>query len=421
MAVALYICLYLIELTSGQECQCYPIGTKSSDMFSPAGCENTTTHSYCLENDFYYDTDSTYNETIIQKTLTINSTKSFKLSNYFRLVDNVVLTQNGAFHVVNKTTIGANSQLLVNTFYSLAGDFQLENPQLNRPQIILWNSSYLHLNRNITNRVDFQIKNPIGNTKCFDAFSLNNGNNLNINEVDNNCILSTMFPYKFDDGTGYLISSQRLLRFCPNGTNLANTVTCTLIKRLYTDANYSPNYSPQTFDYPHCPCNSDKTLNCELKLFGQISSFEFNTKSLDNTHIFVEKNVSLANLKYPKKITIADDVNLNFYGRMSNTVFYYSFGEIKFDANQIPFTTPCSVKFDTSTNTFSCNKDMIFSVNFTKKFETFVINSLSEITSLNLFSNSTVFILGKTKLNNIVPMYFGEFDKSYVIMNDGTS
>ncbi|ELP86018.1 hypothetical protein EIN_235350 [Entamoeba invadens IP1] len=347
----------LIELTSGQECQCYPVGTKSSDVFSPAGCENTETHSYCFENNFYYDTNSIFNETIIKKTLTINSTVGFKISNYFRLVDNVVLTQNGAFHIVNGTIIGANSQLLVNTFYSLAGYIQLENPQLNRPQIILWNSSYLHLNRNITNRVDFKSKTPLATQSAL--------------TLDNICILSTMFPYKFDDGIGYLISNQRLIRFCPKGTNLSNTVTCTLVNRLYTDSNYSPNYSPQTFDYPHCPCNSDKTLNCELKL-------------------------------------------------MTNSVLTYSFGDIKFDAEQIPFTTPCSVKFDTSTNTFSCNNDMIFSVNFTKKVENFVINSSSKIASLNLFSNSSVFILGKTKLNNIMPMYFGEFDRSYVIMIDGT-
>ncbi|ELP84798.1 protein serine/threonine kinase, putative [Entamoeba invadens IP1] len=413
----------LIVCSNGEECQCKPIGKSVTEGFTPNTCTTKTTESrsFCFNSDFVFGPMLVYNETLSSNTILLTSNYSFTHFNYYMILNNAIVTYVGFFHTVNMTVIGINSVNNVNSYFSVAGSLEVKNPLLNYPQILLWNSTYLHLNRNITDRVDFQILNPVNNKKCFDVISLNSPNNLNINLVANNCILSSMFPYIFMEGLGYLISNQRLIRFCPNGVELVKTVTCTLILNSYSNSSYIPNYSPQTFNFPHCPCNSDLSVICELKLSEQYNSYDFQTKSLDNTNLYVDKNVLLSNLNCPKIVTISDNVKVDFYGRVYGTVFSYSFGEIRFDSTQIPFVTPYSVIFNSTMNTFYFGHNMNFAVNFTKIIRNFVINSSSEISSLYLQPNSLIFVFGALSIHNIVPVDFGVFDISHVVMKSETT
>ncbi|ELP84174.1 hypothetical protein EIN_338130 [Entamoeba invadens IP1] len=179
---------------------------------------------------------------------------------------------------------------------SIAGNLKLINHELNNPQIIMWNSTYLHLHYNYTYRPNFEILNPTGNLKCFDTISLYDKSNIDTSS-DLNHIHSYMFnySYNFTDGKGYLISNKKLLRFFPNNILLNKDVICTLKKIYYTPN--SPTNMEGAFDYPHCPCNDDVDVNCELKFTNEVGEFNMLSNTLKNTELLVERNITISNLK----------------------------------------------------------------------------------------------------------------------------
>ncbi|ELP89514.1 hypothetical protein EIN_208700 [Entamoeba invadens IP1] len=334
-----FIIFVLLVLTSGYQCDCTQINSSINNGFSPSKCTFfSNTRSYCFNNYFNFSTRilNFENVNILQNMeFTNNGDKYWQNIHKSTLFENVSLIISCPLHFNN--TLNIESGAVINVInnktifglFSEAGNLNITNPELNKPRIILWNSTYIHLNKNITGRPDFQILNPNGNTKCFDVFSLNNQNNLDVYITTTDHISSLMFEYSynFTDGKGYLISNKKMIRFCPNGIQLDTNVICTLKKEMYT--NDSPTTMEGDFDYPHCPCNSDSTVNCRLKFSEMFDLYNMSDFDILNTELLVDRNIKVTNLKRVKQVTINDDTKLDISAHFDNMIFSFSFGVLE--------------------------------------------------------------------------------------------
>ncbi|ELP93759.1 protein serine/threonine kinase, putative [Entamoeba invadens IP1] len=262
--------------TMGYPCDCTNTYINNVYGFDPSNCSVTTT-TICFSSDYAFNNNDQYFYNFI---ILDNTTLYFTINNYYWFTtQNLSIAEKSLsimtnLHINNRLVIETNAviNVLRNTTnlgrMSIAGNLVLINPELNNPRIVLWNSTYLHLNLNMTPRPDFQIENPTGNTNCFDVISLNDNSNIDTS-ANTDHITSDMFnySYNFTGGKGYLISNKKLMRFCPKDTQLNNEVVCTL-KNVYYNSK-SPTKMEGDFDYPHCPCDNDdsKCENIKFKIF----------------------------------------------------------------------------------------------------------------------------------------------------------
>ncbi|ELP85740.1 hypothetical protein EIN_012670 [Entamoeba invadens IP1] len=205
--------IHIIFLTSGYQCDCTQINSSINNGFSPSKCTIfPNTRLYCFNNYFIFSIRilKFENVYILQNMeFTNNGDIYWQNINTTTLFENVSLIISCCLHfnknlnIENGTVINVINNKTIFGLFSEAGDLNVTNPELNKPRIILWNSTYIHLNKNINGRRDFKILNPISNTKCFDVFSLNNQSNLDI-RTTNDHISSLMFEYSynFTDGKG---------------------------------------------------------------------------------------------------------------------------------------------------------------------------------------------------------------------------
>ena len=169
-----------------------------------------------------------------------------------------------------------------------------------------------------------EIKNPIGNTQCFDIFSLRDSQQLNAVNAETHQIDKNDFPYHMIDGTFFGLSNNKLLRFCPNQTELLKDVKCPMKDGKYVD-HYEiyTNHNKYPFYYPHCPCN-DKETNCFLIPEQQVKEIELQGIVLDKTNIIVNHDMKFVDCNGLKSIIVNDDkVSLNFKKNQRDILYIY--------------------------------------------------------------------------------------------------
>ncbi|EDS88695.1 hypothetical protein CL6EHI_109470 [Entamoeba histolytica] len=254
--------------------------------------------------------------TYFNGTFTMTSLKDYWNAKNFYIQQDSQITLDGYFHTREEFNIGKNSTIIWNGSVSFERLIKFETtPSLNQPQLIIWNSNRIHLYKPTTTPTykGFEIINPGGNDQCFDVMSFNNNNALDFDKKSDNHYL----PKDFDkglgmkDGTAYLLSNKRLMRFCPNGIDLDKNVICTMI-----GTDYSPSYSGRgdyIFNYPHCPCDDNRT-ECTLNIKTSLTTVNFNMANISNTILHIDHNILLNNFEYAKQINVDDNVKLSING-----------------------------------------------------------------------------------------------------------
>ncbi|ELP85986.1 protein kinase domain containing protein, partial [Entamoeba invadens IP1] len=276
--------------------------------------------------------------------------------------------------------------------FSLAGNLTIESIEMNNPPIVVWDSNYLHLNKNMPNRVDFFITNPQNNINCFDVFSLPDITILDINTADDH-YGSNDFPLQFENGTANLLSNKRLIRFCPNGRNLNSTVKCILKQNLYVEK-YSNTFS-YAFDFPHCPCDDENTI-CELYLFNGIQSNTFYFGNIKTTHtsLFVDKNTTLQDVNSFGTINLKDDIFLNVGGNIDQTTFAFSIGSMTISN---PTHQQNQFIYNSQKQELFCSNVVKLTIELKQNIDTLKINCTGTISFILLNSNLFIYITKEVK------------------------
>ncbi|ELP87074.1 protein serine/threonine kinase, putative [Entamoeba invadens IP1] len=324
------IILFVYKVSSF-ECDCYPVKNTQSDGFESsknidcATSDMLLNYSICLSDDFQFSTAFECNTLSLTSSfvIIIISLNWIRASQLFYISKDTSVTFKGQFHSNQNLTLDNNATIQVNGSFSINGDVLIEIPQLDKPRIVLWNSSYLHLYSKTAKYSGFSILNPKGNTNCFDVFSMNNSTCINFNSNENH-LNTNNFPINFNEGIVFLLSNGRLMRFCPsNIITPERTVTCTLNQN-----NYQISYigaGDYSFNYPHCPCD-DKDTNCYLHINHTLSSVNLNNFNMPNTILVVDKNVDITYAQVIKEIQIKDNVNVNITSLYNGYIIKFSFG-----------------------------------------------------------------------------------------------
>ncbi|ELP87638.1 protein serine/threonine kinase, putative [Entamoeba invadens IP1] len=421
------ILIMLIFTTRGYQCDCNTTVVNNVDSFIPSNCL-VHLNTICFSTDFGFGKDIVdfYNIIIIQNIILYSSNNEIVWYNILNITtaSSKSLSLFTALHSINKFVIGSEASInvLQNATkigkMSIAGNLFLIEPELNKPSVLMWNATYLHLNYNYTERTNFQIVNPTGNTNCFDVISLNDFSNIDISNAKNH-ITSDMFKYSynFTDGKGYLISNKKLIRFCPNNTLLDNEVICTLKKAYYTSS--SSTNMEGAFDYPHCPCNGDGSVNCKLKFQSGYNLFDMFYNILNNTELLIENDVTIQHLNITKQVTVYDNVILTINSKFTNLVFLFTFGKVETIIKEDIYKD-ASFKYTTSLNKVKCMGELNYIFNIHNNITKLQIDCTGNILSLNLYENTNIFISQNTTLSKIKQVYFSDNGKSYVFLDNSS-
>ncbi|GAB1223642.1 hypothetical protein ENUP19_0157G0011 [Entamoeba nuttalli] len=235
----IYYIILLIICINAKDYDCIPSGNKFEDGFNnktDTQCELTNNeYSYYFTDDFTYSSSKAMKckSTDFNGNFTMNTLREYWNAKTFTIQKHSQITLDGKFHTKEEFNIGENSKIIWNGVVSFERLITFETtPSLNQPQLIIKNSNWIHLYKPTKSSAgQFEILNPIGNKQCFDVMSINNNNSLDFDKT-NNHYLSEDFDegLKMTNGTAYLISNKRLMRFCPNNVELNKTVICTLNK-----------------------------------------------------------------------------------------------------------------------------------------------------------------------------------------------
>ncbi|GAB1228268.1 hypothetical protein ENUP19_0389G0001 [Entamoeba nuttalli] len=305
---------------------CTPLGNTFKDGFKGENdtlCQSTNNGcSYYFTDDFSYPSTDAMNckSTDFNGIFTMTSSNEYWNAMIFNIQNHSQITLNGKFHTKEKFNIGTNSKIIWNGDVSFQRLITFETtPSLNQPQLIIWNSNRIYLYKPTRLSTEhFEIQNPSGNKQCFDVMSFNNNNALDCDEKTNNHYFQKDFDegLKMTDGTAYLISNKRLMRFCPNNVELNKNVICTI-----NGTDYSLSYSGRgnySFDYPHCPCDDDDETECTLNIQSSLESVNFNKNGIENTILHIDHDIELYNFVHAKQINVDDNVKL-IIGSVSST------------------------------------------------------------------------------------------------------
>ncbi|ELP91536.1 hypothetical protein EIN_451770 [Entamoeba invadens IP1] len=407
MFIYLFLTLFVLK-TQSYECDCQPIGIDQSLGFCSNGnfnCNqfNSSTYSLCLNKDFRFTELTIFGSLLISSpnVITINSRAWVDAFQLFYISKDTTVVLNGSFHSEHNFTVEDNSTIKVFGSFSISGELLIENPQLDKPPIVLWKSDWLHLYTNTTDK-NFYITNPTGNSKCFDVFSMNNSNCFNFDNDDSH-LHTTDFPYNFTDGTAFLLSKNRLLRFCPKNTTLERTVVCTLNQSVYqTSYNGNKNYP---FEYPHCPCDDEDT-NCYLNLNQNVSIVDFQNVQMLNTIFVIDKNVDIHNANNIKEIQIKDDVRVNITSLFNYFSTNFSFGTLTVtDTNT---QNSYSFNYNSTTHTLTVAPKLIFDIEIFSQITEIKIDV--EVTIENILISGKCFVFFG---ENVTEVHYLSFTQSF--------
>ncbi|ELP85739.1 hypothetical protein EIN_012660 [Entamoeba invadens IP1] len=184
---------------------------------------------------------------------------------------------------------------------------------------------------------------------------------------------------------------------------------------MYT--NDSPTTMEGDFDYPHCPCNSDSTVNCRLKFSEMFDLYNMSDFDISNTELLVDRDIKVTNLKRVKLVTINDDTKLDISAYFDNMIFLFSFEVLTNGVYGDKYTIDASLQYHTSSNTLECIVNFNYSISLVKEIQFFQIECPSTIDVLNLYENTSVVILKNTSLYQINKIQFGQYGTSYIVMD----
>ncbi|GAB1226950.1 hypothetical protein ENUP19_0312G0002 [Entamoeba nuttalli] len=355
----IYYIILLIICINAKDYDCIPSGNKFEDGFNnktDTQCELTNNeYSYYFTDDFTYSSSKAMKckSTDFNGNFTMNTLREYWNAKTFTIQKHSQITLDGKFHTKEEFNIGENSKIIWNGVVSFERLITFETtPSLNQPQLIIKNSNWIHLYKPTKSSAgQFEILNPIGNKQCFDVMSINNNNSLDFDKT-NNHYLSEDFDegLKMTNGTAYLISNKRLMRFCPNNVELNKTVICTLNKTDYSTSSYSGiGYYP--FDYPHCPCDDDRT-ECTLNIESSLKSVNFNMVNISNTTLHIDHDITLTRFVFARQINVDDNVKLSIDSLSSNNEYNQM---IKFNNFEITNIRKSNInsqfKYNSATNT----------------------------------------------------------------------
>ncbi|BFU21946.1 protein kinase domain containing protein [Entamoeba histolytica] len=308
---------------------CIPSGDKFEDGFNDnflTLCKTTNNdYSYHFKRDFTYSLKETMEceNTYFNGTFTMTSLKDYWNAKTFKIQKSSQITLNGKFHTREEFNIGKNSKINWNGNVSFERLIKFETtPSLNQPQLIIWNSNWIHLYKPTTTSTgQFKIQNPSNNDQCFDVMSFNNNTALDFDKKSDNHYLPKDFDngLSMTDGTAYLLSNKRLMRFCPNGIKLNKTVICTLNDKIYSLSSYSGR-GDYIFNYPHCPCDDNRN-ECTLNIQSSLTTVNFNMANISNTILHIDHNILLNKFVYAKQINVDDNVKLLINSLSSNNEY----------------------------------------------------------------------------------------------------
>ncbi|ELP91119.1 protein serine/threonine kinase, putative [Entamoeba invadens IP1] len=398
--ISFAIMLFFVAIANSYECDCYPIGMKQSDGFisyNNSKCDDNvmlSISSICLDKNFYFISLNSIGSLILSSSnvFIIRSNSWINVLQLFDISKNTNVILQGYFHSNLNLTIEDNATINVYGSFSIGGEFLIENPQLDKPPIVLWQSNWLHLYSNVTNKAFF-ITNPIGNSKCFDVFSMNSPYCLNSDNNDNR-LNTTDFPYNFTDGTAFLLSNSRLMRFCPKNIPQNKTVVCTLNQSVYqTNYNGNKNYA---FEYPHCPCDDSNTI-CYLYINQNISIVTLQHIEMLNTILVIDKDVKIYNANKIKEIQMKDDICVNITSLFEDGIIKFSFGIliVKESNTQITYF----LNYNSTVRTLSLYPNL----NFDIEISSITTEIKMEVEGIinNIFIGGNCFVLFKEKMTEI--------------------
>ncbi|ELP92330.1 protein serine/threonine kinase, putative [Entamoeba invadens IP1] len=390
-------CLFLCLLHSAfSQITCVANGNNWADGFNNSKCStsSTPTSIYLFPYDFKFEQQLTFYIINVANTLTFSSSGSFKMVvRYFEISKNCILTTENTFLTQIALNISNNARLNINANFYFANDINIENPQLNLPRIVVWNSSSIQLFKTVTSFFPINIVNPTTNNKCFDVFSIRNSEVLNSGEYKFGSYNSTDFPLTLNSGSLYLLSNKKLHRFCPKYVTLDKNVVCKLISSSYKTEYIVNQTEKYPFEYPHCPCESNDGTICTLKLISTLSKFDFKKSMMMNTSVVVEHNTDIINVNSVKEFVISDNVKSTITGFLTFSRYSFSFGTARFTA-LTAFIDTIDFFTNSSSNLFLCKHNSSYILSFNNSVKQLKVDFNGTISNFT-FSGNSFFEIGK--------------------------
>ena len=207
---------------------CYSNGITSFDNLSSECQNNVESNTYYIQNDFNFGvSEKTLGTVIFQNTISITTGYNYSNNDYdwsdsYNSIYSInsYITFNGYWHSFTKSYLEQNCHIDIGTNgrLSFAGELSFHSFHFRRnfPPIVFWQGTYLHLNYQYEDRIDFYITTNGKTNECFDVFSLNSIENLK-NQQNTGVITGEELPYTMSSGTLDKLSNDKLLRFCPSG------------------------------------------------------------------------------------------------------------------------------------------------------------------------------------------------------------
>ncbi|EDR22084.1 hypothetical protein EDI_189910 [Entamoeba dispar SAW760] len=287
----MFYIIMLINCINAEHYDCIQIGHEFEDGFESGKdkqCESlSNNYSYYFNKNFTYsDLAFNCNRTYLDGKFTMTSSFDYWDANVIEVMDkSQLLYMEDFIHIMNLS-------LEKNLYYfGLVID-------------------YIHLFKDGESINKFIINNPVNNKRCFDVTSFNDNSAFEINKNPNDHYLPEDFKNGLDmsDGKAYLISNNRLMRFCPNGIDLDTSVTCTMNGNNY-NLSYSGNGN-QLFNYPHCQCDDSGETECILNIQQNLNTVDFNNNIIKYTTLNIDHDIILYNFISDKQINVNDDITL---------------------------------------------------------------------------------------------------------------
>ncbi|ELP92846.1 protein serine/threonine kinase, putative [Entamoeba invadens IP1] len=404
--VSFLVILLTVTLVSGYTCECLPSGISYDEGFKAVSgtnndCTSPLKKYICLSSDFIFTVS---NEILLFDYITISKTVSITHINvgwinvkHIQFTENSITNfKNCPFHTNTEFVVNSGATINANIHFSIAGNFKPTSPKLNAPQVLLIDCTYFHLNKGFNGRDNFTVVNPIGNTQCFDMFSMREGQILNSPQ---HSFTTSMFPFQFTDGYAYLLSNNKLMRFCPNTASINYNVVCRMrgntYKKEFLYGNSIENYP---FEYPHCPCDNATATICSLMFDKENETYDFAGETLTTTTLIVDKNVNWKRLYGVSAITVNNNCILKVDKFWTTIRVDFTYGSCVIP--QTNYTTSgLTLFFNNNIKKMSCIGYIIMSIIINKNNRVFALDCEGLINTINTYGN--IFVHVTKKVNHI--------------------
>ena len=251
--------------------------------------------------------------------------------------NSVVSFVNGLYHINANFIVYQNSFVKLLGSFSTSANIQINNyRESNKPIFICFNCTYLDLYKKINLKSWFRVS--YSNDNCVDIFSLNSSyDKICNNNNDTKSMKQKDFPNK-ELGL-YLLANNKLIRYCKT---LDKNVECSITKYQYNNDVKSEHFS---FDFPHCPCDSDDKSICSLTT--KLERITFGINEINQT-LNVRKDLIIENSEHIKTVNIENTSKLTIINSLITNISYGS--------NSIIFKTKIT---EETTIEFNSNKQLI--------------------------------------------------------------